>query len=247
MLEFLRSSGANLPWHPARRKRAGSESERSVRVDEGRAERRRMVAVQIASRGVRDRRVLAALASVPRHWFVATTLADAAHDDAPLPLGQGQTISQPFMVALMTAALEPRRTDRILEIGTGSGYQTAILAHLVRRVFTIERIPELSRGAARRLAALGLGNVEYLVGDGTLGWPDAAPFDGILVTAASPGIPAPLAAQLAAGGRIAVPVGDLAIQELLVGMQGPDGLAIREAGGCRFVPLIGRHAFPEGR
>ncbi len=205
-----------------------------------------MVTVQIAARGVRHHRVLAALASIPRHCFVPATLAHAAHDDVPLPVGQGQTISQPFMVALMTAALEPRRTDRVLEIGTGSGYQTAILAHLVRRVFTIERLPELAHGAERRLAALGLSNVEYRVGDGTFGWPDAAPFDGILVTAAAPRIPEPLAAQLAPGGRIAVPVGDLALQELVVGVRGPGGLSIREAGGCRFVPLIGRYAFPEG-
>jgi protein-L-isoaspartate(D-aspartate) O-methyltransferase len=149
------------------------------------------------------------------------------------------------MVALMTAALEPRRTDRILEIGTGSGYQTAILAHLVRRVFTIERLPDLAQAARRRLAELGIVNVEYRVGDGSLGWPDAAPFDGILVTAAAPSIPAPLTAQLAPGGRIAVPVGDLALQELVVGVLGPAGLATRRAGGCRFVPLIGRHAFPE--
>ncbi len=204
-----------------------------------------MVAVQIAARGVYHRRVLAALVAVPRHWFVPATLADAAHDDVPLPVGQGQTISQPYMVALMTAALEPRRADRILEIGTGSGYQTAILAHLARRVFTVERIPELARGAARRLAALGLGNVEFRVGDGTLGWPEAAPFDGIVVTAAAPEIPEPLTAQLAPGGRIVVPVGDLALQELVVGVLGPHGLSLRDAGGCRFVPLIGRHAFPE--
>jgi protein-L-isoaspartate(D-aspartate) O-methyltransferase len=204
-----------------------------------------MVAVQIAARGVRHPRVLAALASIPRHWFVPARLAAAAHDDAPLPVGQGQTISQPFMVALMTAALEPHRTDRVLEIGTGSGYQTAILAHLVRRVFTIERLPDLAQAARRRLAELGIVNVEYRVGDGSLGWPDAAPFDGILVTAAAPSIPAPLTAQLAPGGRIAVPVGDLALQELVVGVLGPAGLATRRAGGCRFVPLIGRHAFPE--
>jgi protein-L-isoaspartate(D-aspartate) O-methyltransferase len=203
-----------------------------------------MVVAQIAARGVYHRRVLAAMASVPRHWFVPATLAGAAHDDAPLPVGQGQTISQPYMVAMMTAALEPHRTDRILEIGTGSGYQTAILAHLVRRVFTIERLPDLASSAGRRLAELGLLNVDYRVGDGSLGWPEAAPFDAILVTAAAPRIPGPLAAQLAAGGRIAVPVGDLALQELVVGVLGPDGLATRRAGGCRFVPLIGRYAFP---
>ena len=217
-----------------------------MRLEEGRAERRRMVITQIAARGVRDRRTLAAMVAVPRHWFVPATLADAAHDDAPLPVGCGQTISQPYMVALMTAALAPSRGDRILEIGTGSGYQTAILAHLVKRVYTIERIPELARSARGRLDHLGFRNVEYRVGDGSLGWPEAAPFDGILVTAATPGIPEPLAAQLATGGRIAVPVGDLAIQELVVGILAPDGLVTRDAGACRFVPLIGRHAFVEG-
>jgi len=205
-----------------------------------------MVAVQIAARGVRDGRVLAAMASVPRHCFVPATLADAAYDDAPLPVGCGQTISQPYMVAVMTEALRLRRGDRVLEIGTGSGYQAAVLARLAARVFTIERIPALTAGARHRLAALGVGNVEFRIGDGTLGWPDAAPFDAILVTAATPCIPAPLAAQLAPGGRIAVPVGDLALQELIVGVAGPAGLATHEAGGCRFVPLVGRHAFPEG-
>jgi protein-L-isoaspartate(D-aspartate) O-methyltransferase len=217
-----------------------------VRIESGRAERRRMVTQQIAARGVRDRRTLAAMVAIPRHCFVPPTLADAAHDDAPLPVGHGQTISQPFMVALMTAALAPRRRDRVLEIGTGSGYQTAILAHLVRRVYTIERLPALAEAARRRLADLGLANVEYRVGDGSMGWPEAAPFDGILVTAATPAIPEPLAAQLALGGRIAVPVGDLALQELVVGVRSPDGLVTRDAGACRFVPLIGRHAFPEG-
>lgn len=217
-----------------------------MRVEQGRAERRRMVITQIAARGVRDRRTLAAMVAIPRHWFVPTTLADAAHDDAPLPVGHGQTISQPYMVALMTAALAPRRGDRILEIGTGSGYQAAILAHLVRRVYTIERLPELAESARARLARLGLTNVEFRIGDGSLGWPEAAPYDGILVTAATPYIPAPLAAQLAPGGRIAVPVGDLAIQELVVGTLAPDGLVTRHAGACRFVPLIGRHAFVEG-
>jgi protein-L-isoaspartate(D-aspartate) O-methyltransferase len=205
-----------------------------------------MVAQQIAARGVGDRRTLAAMVAIPRHYFVPATLADAAHDDAPLPVGRGQTISQPYMVALMTAALAPRRSDRVLEIGTGSGYQTAILAHLVRRVYTIERVPELAESARRRLAELGFDNVEWRIGDGSLGWLEAAPFDAILVTAATPGIPEPLIAQLTPGGRIAVPVGDLALQELVVGVAGPRGLVTRNAGACRFVPLIGRHAFPEG-
>jgi protein-L-isoaspartate(D-aspartate) O-methyltransferase len=216
-----------------------------VRVEEGRAERRRMVSLQIAGRGVRDRRVLAALATIPRHRFVPATLAAAAYDDAPLPVGWGQTISQPYMVALMTAAARPRRGERVLEIGTGSGYQTAILAHLASRVFTIERVPELAAEARRRLADLGFDNVEWRVGDGTLGWPEVAPFDGIVVTAAAPAVPAPLAAQLAPGGRIVVPVGDLAFQELVVGVASATGLKTRAQGGCRFVPLLGRHAFPE--
>ncbi len=205
-----------------------------------------MVALQIAARGVRDRRVLAAMAAVPRHRFVPPSLAAVAYDDAPLPVGCGQTISQPYMVAVMTEALALRRGDRVLEIGTGSGYQAAILARLAARVFTIERLSGLAAGARCRLEALGHDNLEGRVGDGTLGWPEAAPFDAILVTAASPGIPAPLAAQLAPGGRIAVPVGDLALQELIVGVAGPAGLTTHEAGGCRFVPLVGRHAFREG-
>jgi len=205
-----------------------------------------MVADQIAARGVADRRVLAAMAAVPRHRFVPPALAAAAYDDAPLPLGCGQTISQPYMVALMTEVLRLRRRDRVLEIGTGSGYQTAVLAHLAARVFSVERLPALAADAGWRLEALGVRNVALRIGDGTLGWPEAAPFDAIVVTAASPCIPAPLAAQLAPGGRIACPVGDLAIQELIVGVAGPGGLATHEAGGCRFVPLIGRHAFPRG-
>ncbi len=205
-----------------------------------------MVAQQIASRGVRDSRTLAAMAAIPRHCFVPATLAGAAYDDAPLPVGHGQTISQPYMVALMTEALLPRRRDVILEIGTGSGYQTAILAHIARRVVTIERIAALADGAANRLGALGFSNVEIHVGDGSLGWAEGAPYDGIVVTAATPGIPEPLVAQLAPGGRLAVPVGDLALQELVVGILSPDGLVTRRAGACRFVPLIGRHAFREG-
>ena len=217
-----------------------------MRIEAGLSARRRMVAQQIAARGVRDRRTLAAMIAVPRHQFVPDALAPAAHDDGPLPVGHGQTISQPYMVAVMTEALLPRRHDRLLEIGTGSGYQAAILAHLAQSVVTVERIAALADGARRRLAALGLHNVEIHVGDGSLGWPAGGPYDGILVTAASPCIPEPLVAQLAPGGRIAVPVGDLAVQELVVGILAPDGLVTRRAGACRFVPLIGRHAFQEG-
>lgn len=215
----------------------------SVIADSTRSARRRMVRRQLLARGVDDRRVLAAMATIPRHLFVPPSLAGAAYDDAPLPVGEAQTISQPFMVALMTVAVRPRRTHSVLEIGTGSGYQTAILAHLVRRVYTIERLPALAESARGRLASLGYDNVEYHVGDGSLGWPETAPFDGILVTAAAPLIPGPLIDQLAPGGRIAVPVGDRALQELIVGVSGPSGLATYRAGACRFVPLIGAHAF----
>jgi protein-L-isoaspartate(D-aspartate) O-methyltransferase len=204
-----------------------------------------MVAAQIRRRGVRDRRVLAALATVPRHAFVPPALLAAAHDDAPLPIGQGQTISQPYMVAVMTAAIAPRRHHRVLEIGTGSGYQAAVLAHLVREVFTVERLGTLSAAAAERLARLGFRNIAFRVGDGADGWPDAAPFDGILVTAAAPDIPPALLDQLAPGGRIAVPVGDLAMQVLTIAERGCAGVRRWTEGACRFVPLIGPHAFRE--
>ncbi|MEK6767407.1 MAG: protein-L-isoaspartate(D-aspartate) O-methyltransferase [Gemmatimonadota bacterium] len=202
-----------------------------------------MVRRQLAARGITSPRVLAAMATVPRHLFVPPSLARAAYDDAPLPVGEAQTISQPYMVALMTALLRPRRTHRVLEIGTGSGYQTAILAHLVRRVYTVERLPSLADSARQRLEFLGYQNVEFRIGDGSLGWPDEAPFDGIVVTAAAPLIPAPLIDQLAPEGRMAVPVGDRVLQELIVGVLASSGLATYRAGACRFVPLIGAHAF----
>ncbi len=213
--------------------------------DAERGARHAMVAGQIRRRGVRDRRVLAALASVPRDAFVPPALRAAAHDDAPLPIGQGQTISQPYMVAVMTAAIAPRRHHRVLEIGTGSGYQAAVLAHIVREVFTVERLATLSATAAERLARLGYRNIAFRVGDGAEGWPDAAPFDGILVTAAAPDIPPALLEQLAPGGRMAVPVGDLGLQVLTIVERGRAGTRRWTEGACRFVPLIGPHAFGE--
>jgi protein-L-isoaspartate(D-aspartate) O-methyltransferase len=215
--------------------------------DPARAARHGMVRSQIRSRGVTDWRVLGALAGVPRHLFVPSTLAHAAYDDAPLPIGQGQTISQPYIVALMTAALAPRRTHRVLEIGTGSGYQTAVLARIVREVHTVERLASLADDAAARLARLGHTNVVCHVGDGSAGWPDAGPYDGILVTAAAPAIPQPLIDQLAPGGRLVVPVGDLGWQTLTVVERAADGLRTWTEGDCRFVPLIGRFAFAEDR
>jgi protein-L-isoaspartate(D-aspartate) O-methyltransferase len=204
-----------------------------------------MIASQVVNRGLRDRRVLAALAWTPREWFLPPHLARSAHDDGPLPIGSGQTISQPYIVALMTASLAPRRRDRILEIGTGSGYQTAILAHLAASVFTIERLPDLLVEAEERFRRLGLTNIRTRLGDGAPGWPEEAPFDGILVTAAAPRVPDPLVAQLAPGGRLVIPVGDLASQELVIIQRTARGFEERSAGGVRFVPLISRLAFME--
>jgi len=206
-----------------------------------------MVASQLAPRGIRDRRVLAAMAWAPREWFLPPHLAREAYDDAPLPIGNGQTISQPFIVALMTEALAPRRGDRVLEIGTGSGYQTAVLAHLGARVYTVERLPDLLVEAEERFRRLGLTGIETRLGDGAAGWPERAPFQGIIVTAAAPAVPPPLPEQLAVGGRLVIPVGDLATQELLVleRKPAPAGLVARRAGGVRFVPLISRLGFTE--
>ena len=205
-----------------------------------------MVASQLANRGIRNGRVLAAMAWVPREWFLPPHLAREAYDDAPLPIGSGQTISQPLIVALMTAALGPRRGARVLEIGTGSGYQTAILAHLGVRVYTVERLPDLLVEAEERFRRLGLRNIETRLGDGAGGWPERAPFDGVIVTAAVPGVPPPLPEQLApAGGRLVIPVGDLATQELVIIERRPTGFSERHAGGVRFVPLISRLAFTE--
>jgi protein-L-isoaspartate(D-aspartate) O-methyltransferase len=205
-----------------------------------------MVASQLAGRGIKDRRALAAMAWTPREWFLPPHLAEEAYDDAPLPIGSGQTISQPYIVALMTAALAPRRGDRVLEIGTGSGYQTAVLAHLGARVDTIERLPDLLVEAEERFRRLGLTGIETRLGDGAGGWPERAPFQGIIVTAAAPAVPPPLTQQLAVDGRLVIPIGDLSAQELVVLRRTPTGLEERRAGGVRFVPLISRLAFTEG-
>jgi protein-L-isoaspartate(D-aspartate) O-methyltransferase len=210
-----------------------------------------MVMRQLAGRGVRDQRVLAAMRWAPREWFLPPHLAGDAYSDAPLPIGSGQTISQPYVVALMTERLEPGRNHRILEIGTGSGYQTAILAFLAGagKIFTIERLPDLLVEAEERFRRLGLTNLETRLGDGAAGWPEEAPFDRIIVAAAAPRIPEPLTAQLAPGGRLVIPVGDLASQELVILERPPsgEGLVQRHAGGVRFVPLISRLAFTEER
>ena len=206
--------------------------------------RQRMVEEQIRARGVRDPRVLAAIAKVPRHVFVDEALRDRSYQDKALPIGDRQTISQPFMVALMSEALELDGHERVLEIGTGSGYQTAVLAELCETVFSIERIPALARQARQRLESLGYYNVLIQTGDGTIGWNEHAPFDAVLVTAASPQIPRPFVEQLGRGGRLVMPLGEEHEQALIRIRRDEDGRLVEEMlGECRFVKLIGRHGW----
>jgi protein-L-isoaspartate(D-aspartate) O-methyltransferase len=209
------------------------------------AERLEMIEKQLGRRGITDPAVLAAILAVPRHEFVAAEIRSSAYEDAPLPIGGGQTISQPYIVAAMTAALHLRAGDRVLEIGTGCGYQAAVLASLAEDVFTIERRPELASGASARLARLGYANAHVHCGDGTLGLPEFAPFDAILVAAAAPAIPKPLLAQLAEGGRMILPVGDAEHQELQLIEKHGDAFPPKTLEGCRFVPLVGYHGWQE--
>lgn len=206
--------------------------------------RKRMVQEQVISRGITDSRLIETLFRIPRHLFVQEAMAAQAYSDGPLPIGEKQTISQPYIVALMTEQLELNSSDHVLEIGTGSGYQTAILASLVRRVWTIERIRPLAMQARKVLDSLHLLNVNIKVGDGTLGWPEEGPFDAILVTAGAPAVPETLAFQLAPGGRLVIPVGDESSQTLFRIRKETDGSLTRETGiGCRFVPLIGQQGW----
>jgi protein-L-isoaspartate(D-aspartate) O-methyltransferase len=197
-----------------------------------------MVMSQIAARDIRDARVLAAMREVPRHRFVPIDQRDRAYLDHPLPIGLGQTISQPYIVAAMTQLLRPEATDRVLEIGTGSGYQAAVVSRLVAKVYSIEIVPELAERAAKTLSELGYTNIEVSTGDGYRGMPDKAPFDGILVTAAPEEIPAPLIEQLAVGGRMLIPVGDF-FQELTVVEKTESGIRTRSVFPVRFVPMTG--------
>jgi len=203
-------------------------------------QRREMVERQLRKRGIRDERVLAAMLSVPRHEFVPAELAGEAYGDRPLPIGHGQTISQPFMVAAMAEALGLSGGERVLEIGAGSGYQAAVLSLLAREVHTVEMHEELAVASRERLRRLGYANVQVHVGDGTLGWPDEAPFEAIVVTAAAPEIPPPLTAQLAEGGRLIVPVGTPDEQRLLRAERRGNALSTQPLYHCRFVPLIGK-------
>jgi protein-L-isoaspartate(D-aspartate) O-methyltransferase len=205
--------------------------------------RERMVTEQVTRRGVRDARVLRAMGKVPRHRFVDEALSGRAYGDYPLPIGERQTISQPYMVALMTEALELVGHERVLEIGTGSGYQTAVLAELCGKVYSIERIKGLADRAIRMLDSLGYYNVLVRVGDGSLGWREEAPFDAILVTAAAPSVPDALVEQLSPKGRLVVPVGDAYSQELRKGVKEDEGMHWTDLGGCVFVKLIGNQGW----
>jgi protein-L-isoaspartate(D-aspartate) O-methyltransferase len=202
------------------------------------ARREQMVEQQIETRGVRDARTLAAMRKVPRHLFVPPGLVDQAYDDHPLPIGHGQTISQPYIVAFMTEALGLEGGETVLEVGTGSGYQAAVLAEIAAHVYTIEILPALADEARERLARLGYSNVKVRAGDGYQGWPEAAPFDAIAVTAAAPRIPEPLQAQLRDGGRLVLPVGD-DWQELVVVTRRGDRFETKKVLPVRFVPMTG--------
>lgn len=215
--------------------------------DEFEARRQQMVDTQIAARGVRSPLVLNAMRRVPRETYLPFHLADLAYNDTPLPIAEDQTISQPYMVAFMVAALLLEGEEKVLEIGTGSGYAAAVLAEIAAEVFTIERHGELARQASERLRANGYQNVQVRHGDGTLGWPEEAPFDAIVVTAGGPTVPRSLRQQLAAGGRLVIPVGeDVGIQELLrITRTGPEQYEEESLASVRFVPLIGEQGWHE--
>jgi protein-L-isoaspartate(D-aspartate) O-methyltransferase len=205
--------------------------------------RLKMVEEQIVSRGIKDPRLIAAVKKIPRHLFVEEALQSQAYTDHPLPIGDKQTISQPYMVALMTEALLLTGRERVLEIGTGSGYQTAILAELSEKVFSVERIRPLAIRARKLLYELGYFNVEIKIFDGTFGWSEESPFDAILVTAGSPDIPETLIDQLALGGKLVIPVGDAFVQDLFRVTKTEGGVKKEDLGGCRFVKLIGKYGW----
>lgn len=202
-----------------------------------------MTKKQIEARGVRDERVLEVMARIPRHRFVDARDMDGAYADHPLPVGEGQTISQPYMVALMTAELCLGGEERLLEVGTGSGYQTAILAELCRWVYTVERLAPLAQRAQKLLQELGYKNIDYRIGDGSEGWEEHAPFDCIIVTAGSPDIPLTFSGQLTEGGQMVIPVGGAFSQDLIVARKCKGKLKTKRICGCVFVPLIGQYGW----
>ncbi|MBF0201163.1 MAG: protein-L-isoaspartate(D-aspartate) O-methyltransferase [Desulfamplus sp.] len=207
--------------------------------------RKRMVDDQIVGRGITDMAAIAAMERVPRHLFVPDALVDSAYGDHPLPIGEGQTISQPYIIAEMTQALHLDEHDRVLEIGTGSGYQAAVLAEIVFRVYTIERNKTLFHKTRKLFDDLKYYNIVTKYGDGTQGWPGESPFDAIIVTAGGENIPQPLIDQLGMGGRLVMPVGGAMIQELILLEKNVRGVSVSSLGGCRFVKLIGRHGWQE--
>jgi protein-L-isoaspartate(D-aspartate) O-methyltransferase len=211
--------------------------------------RRRMVDEQLKGRGIADARVLAAMGKVPRERFVPADLAEVAYEDGPLPIGEGQTISQPYIVARMLEAAAVEAGDRVLEIGTGSGYAAAVAAEIAAEVYTVERLASLAESARQRLEELGYATVHVREGDGTLGWPEHAPYDAILVTAGGPTVPGPLLDQLAIRGRLVMPVGHLSFMQRLVRVvrAAPDDYHYHQLEGVSFVPLIGAEGWPESK
>ena len=210
------------------------------------AQRRDMVESQLRARGIRDERVLAAMLHVPRHEFVSVEYGDQAYEDHPIPIGEGQTLSQPYIVAIMLQALALGPTNTVLEIGTGSGYQTALLSELTRKVYSMERHASLAPTAESTLARLGYTNATVLLGDGSSGLPESAPFDAIVVSAAAPRIPPPLFDQLREGGRMVIPVGPSHSQELQLIRKQAGKPVVTSLEGCRFVPLIGSEGYHSG-
>jgi len=208
-------------------------------------QRRKMVEEQLSDRGIKDLLVLEVMSRVPRHLFTLDSLQHRAYGDTPLPIGENQTISQPYIVAAMTEALKLKGHERVLEIGTGSGYQTAVVAELAAQVFTIERINALSRKAQQILEGLNYANIVFKMFDGTYGWPDQAPFDAIMVTAAAKEIPEALIKQLRDEGTLVAPAGGVDKQKLIVLTKKGDRVSKREIGDCKFVPLVGKYGWPE--
>lgn len=210
------------------------------------SKRQKMVDLQLIPRGIKDSRVLAAMKKVPRHLFLDEALWPEAYEDHPVPIGEKQTISQPYIVAVMTEALNLTGKEKILEIGTGSGYQAAVLAELAEQVFSIERLPSIAKRARRILDDLKYSNIVITIGDGTLGWKEHSPYDGIIVTAASPYPPKTLLEQLKVGGRLIIPIGDEFTQDLTLYVRESETDYSKESyGGCRFVKLIGEQGWKE--
>jgi protein-L-isoaspartate(D-aspartate) O-methyltransferase len=214
-------------------------------IPDYRLARERMVKTQLVPRGIKNPRVLKVMGKIPRNRFIEEALSGEAYNDHPLPIGHKQTISQPYIVALMTEALELTGDEKVLEIGTGSGYQTAILADLSRKVFTVERIRDLMVKARNILADLGYNNIMFKAFDGTLGWKEYEPYDAIMVTAGAPKIPEPLLDQLADGGRLIIPVGNRFSQELIKVTKKNGNIIQKNFGGCRFVDLVGVHGWKD--